>query len=309
LNQQEFNRTFKNWVGLCYWTRMSVCRTGVCYKEIFYGIPSHQCVEFTPMPDRCNLDCVFCWRACKDLSFNQPLPRLTSIENYLDKMLTLRNTMMAGLGSHPYVDSALLKDSYQAKYWTFSYTGEPTLAEDLPQMLDDLKKRGSTVLLVTNGTRPEVIEKLKTTLPDQFYLSLNGYDRESFFYLTRPRSASLWKKHCDFALEFSRLKCRKVLRVTMLENFNMDEKAAAGYAHQIKLIKPEYVELKSFARLGQSIDNFPKEAVPTHARIMNFAQQVSRASGYRLSCEHERARVALLCRDQQTEADRLLVKV
>ena len=33
-----------------------------CYKQTFYGIQSHRCLQMTPSINQCNHMCLFCWR-------------------------------------------------------------------------------------------------------------------------------------------------------------------------------------------------------------------------------------------------------
>ena len=45
----------------CGWTANALRGEGKCYKNIWYGIESHRCIQMTPVV-RCNERCVFCWR-------------------------------------------------------------------------------------------------------------------------------------------------------------------------------------------------------------------------------------------------------
>src|SRR5216110_2242418 len=49
-------------VKLCHWTKASLTKGVGCYKQTFYGIESHRCLQMTPTVDACNLACQFCWR-------------------------------------------------------------------------------------------------------------------------------------------------------------------------------------------------------------------------------------------------------
>src|SRR5256885_6051454 len=49
-------------VKLCHWTKDSLTKGIGCYKQTFYGIESHRCLQMTPTVDACNLSCQFCWR-------------------------------------------------------------------------------------------------------------------------------------------------------------------------------------------------------------------------------------------------------
>src|SRR3989338_129616 len=48
-------------VKICHWTNSDLRGEGSCYKNKFYGIKSHQCIQMTPTLS-CNNACVFCSR-------------------------------------------------------------------------------------------------------------------------------------------------------------------------------------------------------------------------------------------------------
>jgi len=48
-------------VKLCTWTKKSIRDKGSCYKQQFYGIESHRCLQMTPAVSWCTQKCLFCW--------------------------------------------------------------------------------------------------------------------------------------------------------------------------------------------------------------------------------------------------------
>jgi len=51
-------------VKTCEWTRKMLRGQGGCYKYVFYGIRSHQCLQMTTSMF-CASRCKFCWRGQK----------------------------------------------------------------------------------------------------------------------------------------------------------------------------------------------------------------------------------------------------
>ena len=49
-------------IKLCHWMRQSLLYNRECYKQTFYGIQSHRCLQMTPSINQCNHTCLFCWR-------------------------------------------------------------------------------------------------------------------------------------------------------------------------------------------------------------------------------------------------------
>ena len=56
-------------VKTCHWTRQSIVDKGVCYKEKFYGIKSHRCLQMSPSVPFCHQQCRFCWRDLSNTNF------------------------------------------------------------------------------------------------------------------------------------------------------------------------------------------------------------------------------------------------
>ena len=49
-------------VKVCHWLGQRLLRGRSCYKERFYGIRSHRCLQMTPTVNDCTQMCLFCWR-------------------------------------------------------------------------------------------------------------------------------------------------------------------------------------------------------------------------------------------------------
>src|SRR6056297_1220847 len=49
-------------VKLCHWLKQSLIHNRSCYKQSFYGIQSHRCLQMTPTLNQCTQSCLFCWR-------------------------------------------------------------------------------------------------------------------------------------------------------------------------------------------------------------------------------------------------------
>ena len=50
-------------VKRCKWLYESIVNNRPCYKQKFYGIQSHRCIQMTPSLYYCTQQCLFCWRA------------------------------------------------------------------------------------------------------------------------------------------------------------------------------------------------------------------------------------------------------
>ena len=65
-----------------------------------------------------------------------------------------------------------LKEAFKPIHFAISLSGEPTMYPKLPELIDEIHKRGMTAYLVTNGSYPDMVEKLINHEPTQFYITL-----------------------------------------------------------------------------------------------------------------------------------------
>jgi tRNA wybutosine-synthesizing protein 1 len=161
---------------------------------------------------------------------------------------------------------------------------------------------------VTNGTFPERIAKWKT-LPTQLYVSMVAPNEEVYQKFIRPKTKNLWKKYLKMLKIMPELgkRTRTVLRMTLVKGHN--DQDLEGYAKQIKIAKPHYVEVKSMVYVGGarsterglSLDNMLK-----NDDIFQIAKKLSEKTGYKISDIHEPSRVVLLVRDEEAEKNRIL---
>ena len=61
-------------VKRCHWLYASLTSGRFCYKQRFYGINSHRCIQMSPTVNFCDHDCVFCWRERNNSRELQPAP-------------------------------------------------------------------------------------------------------------------------------------------------------------------------------------------------------------------------------------------
>jgi wyosine [tRNA(Phe)-imidazoG37] synthetase (radical SAM superfamily) len=67
---------------------------------------------------------------------------------------------------------------------------------------------------------------------------------------------------------------------------------------------PEYVEIKAYAHMGQSINRLPFSKVPGFEQVRAAAEELAGKTDYLLSASQERGGAVLLCRDKKCEQDR-----
>ncbi|MFA6328018.1 MAG: 4-demethylwyosine synthase TYW1 [Candidatus Micrarchaeia archaeon] len=296
---------------LCHWAGESLRGKGECYKSKFYGISSHRCLQCTPVLQFCNHACVFCWRMMPERDrygdvkgFEWGAP-----EEIADGLVKAQKTLVAGFGGNPEVKRALYVEALSPKHVALSLTGEPTMYPKMGRLLSEFHARGMTTFVVTNGTLPEAVARWKV-LPTQFYVSMVAPNEEVYRKFIRPAAPGLWKKYwktLGMMPEIGR-KTRTVLRMTIARGVN--DCSLEGYAAQIRLAQPHYVEVKSMVFVGGAREpsrGLALESMLGVGEIEAIAKKLAVATGYIFTDTHAPSRVALLCRDEKTEAKRKIV--
>ena len=275
----------------CLWCKRAVRGGDSCYKNQFYGIETAKCVQMTPTL-RCNQRCIFCWR-----SIEQEIEdtRVLSPEEIVKGIPALQRKGLSG--DKPFSDAAFWDEATtNPAQFAISLSGEPTLYPHLAELIELLKEGGRSVFVVSNGTVPEMVEKIR---PTQLYLSLDAVDAESYKEICNPigdaeymwqnvmRSFSLLKKKEEEGV-------RTAVRITLVAG--LSESWLLGFAKIIDTSQPMYVEIKGYMYLGYSRMRLSETSVPGMDSIRKFASDIADAVGYEIMDENVPSRVVCLRR-------------
>jgi len=297
-------------VKSCKYLKEGILGKRLCYKHTFYGIDSWRCLQCSTMVS-CNLSCRFCWRISPEdvgLSWNEmSTPEWDSPEVLVEGFLKEQKRIVSGYKGNPVVDRKRWEEANKPAHVAISLVGEVTMYPFLSELIEIFHKMGMSTFIVTNGTLPDKLSSMKD-LPTQLYMSLEAPDEETYLKTCRPKVKGAWE-NVNRTLElFPSLKTRKVLRLTLVKRLNMHK--PEGYAKLILRAEPDYVEPKSFVFVGGARYNRGLELgdMPSHGEIREFAERLSKETGYIISDERTDSRVVLLCRDKDAERKRMLQK-
>ena len=194
----------------CLWCKKALKDQDMCYKHQFYGIESHRCVQLTPTL-RCNQRCLFCWR-----SFEHVFPGETecSPQEIVDAVPRLQKKALSGYKVSPYVREERFLEALDPKHVAISLSGEPTLYSRLPELVTLFNEKGYTTFVVSNGTRPWVLEDCN---PFQLYVSLDAPERETYLKVCRP-DEDYW----NYIMQSLSMlgKKRSAIRITLVRGLN-----------------------------------------------------------------------------------------
>jgi tRNA wybutosine-synthesizing protein 1 len=282
-------------VKLCHWTKASLTKGVGCYKQTFYGIESHRCLQMTPTVDACNLTCQFCWRTQEWGS--DSLIEADDPAFIVEESLRAQREMLTGYKGNPKVNPDKFQEAWNPNQVAISLTGEPTLYRRLGEMIDEFKRRNMTTFLVTNGTTPAVLRRMESEgrLPTQLYVTVAAPNEETYRKLMAPKSDSEWRHLRETLSLLPTLPTRTVIRHTLVEGWNLGWEE--DYADLDRIGKPMFIECKGYSFVGESRLRLKAENMPSHASIRAFAERLAELTGYGIAAEREDSRVVLLTFD------------
>ncbi len=282
-------------VKKCSWLHQSLVREKVCYKQKFYGIQSHRCLQMTPSAFYCTLRCLFCWRVQPEdlgLKFDEvSFPEPDNPEFIVEESVKAQRRILSGYKAHKEIDTKKYLEALNPNHAAISLTGEPTLYPLIGDLIAEFHRKGFTTFLVTNGTNPKALSQLNYE-PSQLYISLHAPNEKVFAQTCRPQIANAWKNVLESLSMLKSFSCPTVVRLTLVKNLNMVK--VEDYAKIILNAEPTYVEAKSYMYVGFSRKRLAYENMPTHEEIKVFSKELSNLTGYKILDEARDSRVVLL---------------
>jgi tRNA wybutosine-synthesizing protein 1 len=275
---------------VCHWTKKSLLDEGVCYKEKFYGIKSHRCLQMSPSIPFCHHKCLFCWRDISitsttwDEEFDEP-------GEIIDECINAQRKLLVGYFGNSRANRKKLLEAQNPTNAAISLAGEPLLYPSINELLEEYKRRQFTTFLVSNGMSPEKLKNLSIE-PTQLYLSLDAPTPEIYKNICDPQVAGGWEKLNQSLDLLSSFKCRTVIRMTCVEGFNMTH--PEEYARIIKNANPDFVEIKAYMYVGSSRERLKLDNMPKFKNVCNFANSIASLCNRKIVDYAPESRVVLL---------------
>jgi len=285
-------------VKLCHWMRQSLLFNRECYKQTFYGIKSHRCLQMTPAVNQCTQMCLFCWRFQNftEKEFEEG----DEPEYILDKAIEAQRRLITGFKGDSRCDQKKWKEANEPNMLACSLSGEPTLYPKLGEFFEVCHKRGITTFLVTNGTTPEILEKLDP-LPKQLYVSVVAPNKEVYKKICSPLIPDGWEKLNQTLELLPSLDTRTVIRHTLVQDWNMDDRFIEQYAELDSKASPMFIEPKGYVFVGYSRKRMNLSNMPSHESVRDFGNKLAESIGYKIIMEKHDSRVILLANNPKRE--------
>lgn len=284
-------------VKRCRWLHETLVHDRPCYKQRFYGIKSHQCVQMTPTVVHCTLHCRFCWRV-QSGDFESKwketeLPDWDDPEEIVEGCISEQLKILSGYKANLKANAKKCVEALTPKHAAISLAGEPTLYFQLDGLIQSFHRRGFTTFLVSNGTMPQALSRLREE-PTQLYISVSAYNQRMFSEVCRPQTSQAWKKLKETLSLLPSFKCPTVIRLTLARHLNLNRSEL--YAKLVEQANPTYIEPKGYMHVGFSRLRLGFKNMPSHQEIRDFANGLAEEMGYKILDEAPESRVVLLSR-------------
>ena len=292
-------------VKICEWTRRSLTRGEYCYKQKWYGIESHRCLQCSLALFWCLNRCLYCWRSFKLFLGAEMKVEPDDPEWILEGLIEAQRMLLVGYKGNPKVPRWKWEEAQNPTNLAISLIGESVLYQRLPEFIAVAKERGMNTFLVTKGTYPEMLAKLEVE-PTNLYISLYGPDRRTHIRTCRPLINNSWERLID-SLKVMRMftESRKVIRLTLVKGYTMRD--PERYAELIRMADPDFIECKGYMHVGESQKRLPRNAMPSVMEVEDFAKRLqAHLGGYEYVAKDIPSRVCLLAKKTSPHFDEVV---
>lgn len=279
-------------VKICRWTKSALRGRGSCYKNSFYGIASHLCMETTPSLS-CSNKCVFCWRHGTN-------PVSTTWRWQVDDPETIFEGAKAGhykkikmMRGVPGVRAQRFEEAMRIRHCALSLVGEPIFYPRINEFLSLLHNEHISSFLVCNAQHPAQLATLNRVT--QLYVSIDASNKDSLRKIDRPLHRDFWERFqsCLAILREKRFVQRTVFRLTLVKGFNVEDEVS-GYADLVASGLPCFVEVKGVTYCGTTSAagaGLTMANVPFYSEVVDFvkaldAELEKRGLDYGIAAEH-----------------------
>ena len=115
-----------------------------------------------------------------------------------------------------------------------------------------------------------------------------------------PLISKGWNKLNQTLKLLPSLDTRTVIRHTLVQGWNMDEKYIKEYAELDKRASPSFIEPKGYVFVGYSRKRMTISNMPSHNNVREFGEKLADSLGYDLEMEKTDSRVVLLSKKLKT---------
>lgn len=282
-------------IKICLYCKKCLRNEDSCYKNKFYGISSHRCVQMSPVLDTCSLKCQWCWRDIDDTS-KILKGKIDSPKEIIDGCIKEQIKILQGFKGNKETSTRKFEEAMNPKHFAISLTGEVTYYPLLPELIEELDKRDITSFVVTNGTNPKMIKKLIKTPITQLYITLPAPNEKVFKKVCKPLITNAWDNIKESLSLLKNFK-RATIRLTLVKELNMLN--PEGYASLINNSKFKFLEVKAGMAIGYARYRLDYSQMPTHDEIREFSKKLEKLCNLNIVDEKKESRICLLMKENK----------
>jgi tRNA wybutosine-synthesizing protein 1 len=251
----------------------------------------------SPSINQCTHLCLFCWR---HQGFTEKeLNEIDEPKYILDKSIEIQKKLITGFKGDERCNIKKWEEANKPNMLACSLSGEPTLYPKLGEFFELCHKSGIITFLVTNGTNPDMLEKLDP-LPKQLYISIVAPNKKIYEKICSPLVPKGWEKILKTLELIPSLNTRTVIRHTLVNEWNMDLRFIKEYASLDKKASPMFIEPKGYVFVGYSRKRMTISNMPSHESIRIFGKALADNLSYNIIMERPDSRVVLLSNKEKT---------
>jgi len=208
-------------VKICEWTRHMLRGKGGCYKYVFYGIRSHQCLQMTTSMF-CASRCKFCWRGQKAPVSKEWYGPIDDPKHIINHAMDEHLKLLQGFKGKGYenTNKKNVEEMDNIRHVALSLTGEPITYPRINEILKAFHQRRISTFLVTNAQYPEQIEKIDKCT--QLYLSIDAPNKELMKKIDRPLFDDFWERTLKSLDLLKSRDYRTCIRLSLIKGENMN---------------------------------------------------------------------------------------
>jgi tRNA wybutosine-synthesizing protein 1 len=275
-------------VKICHWMGESMLRGRCCYKQEFYGVQSHRCLQMTPAINECDHLCQFCWRVQgRDFEVTE----WAEPKEMLDALIHEQRMLITGYKGEARCPKEVYEEANNPNQVAISLAGEPITYPYLSDFIKECHSRGMTTFLVTNGTYPERLEALDE-LPCQLYVTVAAPDEATYKKVCRPKISDGWQKLMQTLELLPSLDTRTVIRHTLVKGLNLFD--VEGYARLDRIADTDMIEPKGYVFVGGSRQRLSMDNMPSFDEIVGFSEELAALVGKEVIKQRADSRVTLI---------------
>lgn len=277
-------------VKMCHWMKESLTHGRTCYKQDFYGIESHRCLQMTPAINECSHQCQFCWRIQgRDFEVRD----WAEPKELLDNLIEMQRKLITGFNGDDRCSKKMYEEARNPNQIAISLAGEPITYPYLSDFLKECHSRKMMTFLVTNGTYPEKLEALDV-LPRQLYVTVAAPNEQIYRETCRPKIPDGWQRIMRTLEMFPSLDTRTVIRHTLVKGLNFGW--TEDYARLDRLADPDMIEPKGYVFVGGSRMRLSMASMPSFDEVLRFSEELGSIVGMDVIKQKPDSRVTLLGR-------------